>query len=95
MAAGGLSNFRYVDGQIDRQVENTGVAMIAGIRAAAPDVVTSFSAPEVAEFLLGLLAGELGVYRPPGVAHHEREDRDRRRATAPAPPPAPPKAYSL
>jgi len=38
------------------------------IRAAAPDVVTSFSAPEVAEFLLGLLAGELGVYRPPGVA---------------------------
>ncbi len=39
MAAGGLSNFRYIDGQIDRAVENTGVAMIAGIRdAVGPDV---------------------------------------------------------
>ena len=39
MAAGGLSNVRYVDGQIDRAVENTGVAMIAGIReAVGPDV---------------------------------------------------------
>jgi galactonate dehydratase len=39
MAAGGLSNFRYVDGQIARDVENTGVAMIAAIRdAIGPDV---------------------------------------------------------
>jgi galactonate dehydratase len=39
MAAGGLSNFRYIDGQIDRAVENTGVAMIAGIRdAVGPDI---------------------------------------------------------
>src|SRR5260370_23379957 len=39
MAAGGLSNFRYIDGQIDRAVENTAVAMIAGIRdAVGPDV---------------------------------------------------------
>lgn len=39
MAAGGLSNFRYLDGQIDRGVENTGVAMIEGIRrAVGPDV---------------------------------------------------------
>ena len=39
MAAGGLSNVRYIDGQIDRQVENTGVAMIAGIRdAVGPDI---------------------------------------------------------
>ncbi|MBV8713689.1 MAG: mandelate racemase/muconate lactonizing enzyme family protein [Chloroflexi bacterium] len=34
MAAGGLSNVRYIDGQIDRSVENTAVAMIAGIRSA-------------------------------------------------------------
>src|ERR671936_2289798 len=34
MAAGGLSNVRYVEGQIDRSVENTGVAMIAAIRGA-------------------------------------------------------------
>src|SRR6266850_5096339 len=34
MAAGGLSNVTYVDGQIDRAVENTGVAMIEGIRKA-------------------------------------------------------------
>lgn len=39
MAAGRLSNTRYIDGQIDRAVENTGVAMIAGIReAVGPDV---------------------------------------------------------
>jgi galactonate dehydratase len=39
MAAGGLSNVRYIDGQIERSVENTAVAMIAGIRAAVgPDV---------------------------------------------------------
>jgi galactonate dehydratase len=39
MAAGGLSNVRYIDGQIDRTVENTGVAMIAAIRdAVGPDV---------------------------------------------------------
>jgi galactonate dehydratase len=39
MAAGGLSNVRYVDGQIERSVENTGVAMIAGIRdAVGPDI---------------------------------------------------------
>src|SRR5919202_1325688 len=39
MAAGRLSNVRYVDGQIDRSVENTGVAMIAAIRdAVGPDV---------------------------------------------------------
>ena len=38
------------------------------IRAAAPDVLTSFSAEEVAEFV-GLLAnGEWAGYRPPGVA---------------------------
>jgi galactonate dehydratase len=39
MAAGGLSNVSYVDGQIERSVENTGVAMIAGIRdAVGPDI---------------------------------------------------------
>jgi galactonate dehydratase len=39
MAAGGLSNVRYIDGQIEREVENTGVAMIEGIRqAVGPDV---------------------------------------------------------
>jgi galactonate dehydratase len=39
MAAGGLSNSRYIDGQIDRAVENTAVAMIAGIRdAVGPDI---------------------------------------------------------
>lgn len=39
MAAGGLSNSSYIDGQIDRTVENTGVAMIAGIRdAVGPDI---------------------------------------------------------
>jgi galactonate dehydratase len=39
MAAGGLSNVTYIDGQIERSVENTGVAMIAAIReAVGPDV---------------------------------------------------------
>jgi galactonate dehydratase len=39
MAAGGLSNVSYVDGQIERSVENTGVAMIAAIRdAVGPDI---------------------------------------------------------
>ena len=39
MAAGGLSNFAYLDGQIDRKTENTAVAMIEGIRdAVGPDV---------------------------------------------------------
>jgi galactonate dehydratase len=39
MAAGGLSNVSYIDGQIDRTVENTGVAMIAAIRdAVGPDI---------------------------------------------------------
>ena len=39
------------------------------IRAAAPDVVTSFSAPEVADFIFRLRDGRLDAdYRPPGVA---------------------------
>jgi galactonate dehydratase len=39
MAAGRLSNVSYLDGQIDRTVENTGVAMIAAIRdAVGPDI---------------------------------------------------------
>jgi galactonate dehydratase len=39
MAAGGLSNSHYLEGQIDRGVENTAVAMIAGIRkAVGPDI---------------------------------------------------------
>jgi galactonate dehydratase len=39
MAAGGLSNVSYIDGQIERSVENTGVAMIAAIRdAVGPDI---------------------------------------------------------
>ena len=39
MAAGGLSNVRYVDGQIDRAIENTAVAMIEAIRdAVGPDI---------------------------------------------------------
>jgi galactonate dehydratase len=39
MAAGGLSNVHYVDGQIDRAIENTGVAMIEAIRnAVGPDI---------------------------------------------------------
>jgi galactonate dehydratase len=39
MAAGGLSNVTYIDGQIDRTVENTAVDIIAGIRqAVGPDI---------------------------------------------------------
>src|SRR5579859_7220017 len=39
MAAGGLSNFYYLDGQIERTIENTGVAMVAAIReAVGPDI---------------------------------------------------------
>jgi glycerophosphoryl diester phosphodiesterase len=38
------------------------------IRAAAPGVLTSFSAPEVAEFLVRLRDGGLAGYRPPGIA---------------------------
>jgi galactonate dehydratase len=39
MAAGGLSNVRYIDGQIERSTENTAIAMIEGIRSAVgPDV---------------------------------------------------------
>jgi len=38
------------------------------IRAAAPDVLTSFSAPEVAEFVFRLRDRTLADYRPPGVA---------------------------
>lgn len=39
MAAGGLSNVHYLDGQIERSVENTAVDMIAAIRAAVgPDI---------------------------------------------------------
>jgi glycerophosphoryl diester phosphodiesterase len=38
------------------------------IRAAAPDVLTSFSAEEVAEFVGRLRSGQLAGYRPPGVA---------------------------
>ncbi len=43
-------------------------AIMARIRAAAPDVLTSFSAPEVAEFVTQLREGGLTGYRPPGVA---------------------------
>jgi glycerophosphoryl diester phosphodiesterase len=42
--------------------------IMARIRAAAPDVVTSFSAQEVAEFVFRLRDGELASYAPPGVA---------------------------
>jgi glycerophosphoryl diester phosphodiesterase len=38
------------------------------IRAAAPDVPTSFSAAEVADFLSRLRDGRLAGYRPPGIA---------------------------
>jgi glycerophosphoryl diester phosphodiesterase len=42
--------------------------IMARIRAAAPDVVTSFSAPEVAEFVRRVRANDFAGYRPPGVA---------------------------
>jgi glycerophosphoryl diester phosphodiesterase len=38
------------------------------IRAAAPDVLTSFSAPEVADFVIRVREERFGDYRPPGVA---------------------------
>ena len=43
-------------------------SIMARIRAAAPDVPTSASAPEVAEFVFRLRDGQLAGYRPPGVA---------------------------
>lgn len=43
-------------------------SVMARIRAAAPDVLTSFSAPEVAEFVYRVRDGALAGYRPPGVA---------------------------
>ncbi len=43
-------------------------AIMEKIRAAAPDVVTSFSAPEVADFVARLRADQLAGYRPPGIA---------------------------
>ena len=44
-------------------------AVIMGrIRAAAPDMLTGFSAAEVAEFIYRLRDGRLAGYRPPGVA---------------------------
>ena len=42
--------------------------IMARIRAAAPDVLTSFSAPEVAEWVYRLRDGRLADYRPPGIA---------------------------
>src|SRR5262249_59119560 len=46
MAAGGLSNVRYVDGQIHRAIENTPVAMIEAIRdAVCPDIQVLTDAP--------------------------------------------------
>jgi glycerophosphoryl diester phosphodiesterase len=43
-------------------------AIMTRIRTVAPDVLTSFSAAEVAEFIYRLRDGELAGYRPPGVA---------------------------
>jgi len=43
-------------------------SIMARIRAAAPDVLTSCSAPEVAEFVFRLRDGRLAGYRPPAVA---------------------------
>ena len=42
--------------------------IMARIRQAAPDVLTSFSAPEVAEFVFRLRDDQLAGYRPPGMA---------------------------
>ena len=44
------------------------VGIMARIRAAAPDVLSSFAATEVAEFVGRLREGTLAGYRPPGVA---------------------------
>jgi glycerophosphoryl diester phosphodiesterase len=43
-------------------------AIMDRIRAAAPSVLTSFSAPEVADFIFRVRDGRLAGYRPPGVA---------------------------
>ena len=43
-------------------------AIMARIRARAPDVVTSFSAAEVADFVARLRDGRLAGWSPPGVA---------------------------
>ena len=43
-------------------------SIMTAIRAAAPDVLTSYSAPEVAEFVFGVRDGTLTGYRPPGIA---------------------------
>jgi glycerophosphoryl diester phosphodiesterase len=42
--------------------------IMSRIREAAPDVLTSFSAPEVAEFVFRLRDRGLAGYRPPGMA---------------------------
>jgi glycerophosphoryl diester phosphodiesterase len=42
--------------------------LMTRIRAAAPDMLTSHSAPEVADFVYRLRDGRLQGYRPPGVA---------------------------
>jgi len=43
-------------------------SIMARIRAAAPDVLTSFSAADVYEFVMAWHGGDLGSYRPPGHA---------------------------
>jgi glycerophosphoryl diester phosphodiesterase len=43
-------------------------SIMARIRAAAPEMLTSFSAAEVAEFVGRLHDGTLGAYTPPGMA---------------------------
>ena len=43
-------------------------SIMARIRAAAPGMLTSFSAHEVAEFVGRLYDGTLGGYTPPGIA---------------------------
>ena len=43
-------------------------SIMARIRAAAPDVITSFSAADVLEFVTAWHGGTLGGYRPPGAA---------------------------
>ena len=42
--------------------------IMARIRAAAPDVLTSFSAGDVLEFVTAWHGGTLDAYRPPGIA---------------------------
>src|SRR5262249_53828260 len=42
--------------------------IMARIRAAAPDMLTGFSAQEVAEFTYRVRDGQLPGYRPPGIA---------------------------